>query len=355
MRKLKLEPHLSTEELKALMNAQTHVRHFKDYQILYLAAIHEGCTSHAIASMLGITHYKVLDTVSKYNKGGADWKVGKQWGGRREERCLMSLEEERTFLQSIEEEALNGEILTYKQIKSALEIRLGKSISDDYVWDLFKRHDWRKKAPRKSHPRADKSAQEEYKKKLPELLAAKQLEFDNEGDTRPVKLFFQDESRFGRIDNPVSCWVPKGGRAVVGSQIVREYTYLYGAFCPETGEQFSMVLPYANGECMTLFLTEFSKEFSDYRVIMAMDNASWHSACSNADNIVPLFQPAYSPQVNPAENVWRYVKENGGFKNRTFDSMQEVEQQLVNAVNTLLTDKETVKSITGFKWILDAV
>jgi len=35
--------------------------------------------------------------------------------------------------------------------------------------------------------------------------------------------------------------------------------------------------------------------------------------------------------------------------------MKEVEERLVHTVNSLLTDKETVKSITGFKWILKAI
>ena len=193
-------------------------------------------------------------------------------------------------------------------------------------------------------------------KKLPELLASKHLEFDNQDDAIPVKLFFQDEARFGRIDNISSCWVPKGCRAVVGSQIIRQYTYLYGAFCPETGEQFSMVLPYANGDCMKVFMEEFSEEFSAYKVIMAMDKASWHSNCCNKfNNIVPLFQPAYSPEVNPAELIWKHVRESGGFKNKTFSSMAEVEEQLVKAVNTCLTDKNTIKSITGFEWILKLI
>jgi hypothetical protein len=75
-----------------------------------------------------------------------------------------------------------------------------------------------------------------------------------------------------------SCWVPKGCRALAGNQIVREYTYLYGAFCPETGDSFSLVLPYANGECMKIFLNMMSENFSNYRMIVAMDNASWHSS-----------------------------------------------------------------------------
>ena len=185
-------------------------------------------------------------------------------------------------------------------------------------------------------------------------MAAKSLEFENQDDNRPVKLFFQDEARFGRIDNVSSCWVPPGGRADVGNQLIRKYIYLYGAFCPETGDQFSMILPHASGECMEIFLKEFSKEFAGYRVIMGMDNAPWHSNCQ-LDNIVPLFQPAYSPELNPAEHIWHYIRENGGFKNRTFNSIQEVEDNLCQAVRTLLTDKNKIKSITGFKWILNAI
>jgi hypothetical protein len=56
-----------------------------------------------------------------------------------------------------------------------------------------------------------------------------------------------------------------------------------------------------------------------------MDNASWHSARKKTNNIVPLLQPAYSPEVNPAEHIRQYVRENGNFKNKTFDSPDEVE------------------------------
>lgn len=188
-------------------------------------------------------------------------------------------------------------------------------------------------------------------------MATKSLEFQNKEDTRPIKLFFQDEARFGRIDNVSSCWVPPNARASVNNQIVREYTYLYGAFCPETGEQFTMILPYVNKECMGIFMREFSRKFSDYRVVMGMDNASWHDkkVDEDIDNIVPLFQPTHAPELNPAEHIWHYIRENGGFKNYTFCSMREVEEALCNATTLLLTDKNKIKSITGFKWIKEGI
>jgi transposase len=85
-------------------------------------------------------------------------------GGRREARSLMPLEEEPKILKQIEKQALSGQILIYKQVKSLIDERSEKSVSDDYVWDLFKRHKWTKKVPRQSHLQADKEAQEAYKK-----------------------------------------------------------------------------------------------------------------------------------------------------------------------------------------------
>jgi len=142
---------------------------------------------------------------------------------------------------------------------------------------------------------------------------------------------------------------------LAGNQIVREYTYLYGAFCPETGDSFSLILPYANGECMKIFLDMMSVNFSNYRMIVAMDNASWHSNKIDIENIVPLFQPSHSPEVNPAEHVWEYVREHGGFKNQTFKTLYDVENNLCVAVTKLLDDKEKIKSLTGFSWVLNAI
>jgi len=109
-------------------------------------------------------------------------------------------------------------------------------------------------------------------------LDAKKLEFNSEKDLRPVMLFFQDEGRFGRINNLTKCWIPKGMRAIVGKQIIREYTYAYTSVCPLTGETFSMVIPYVSVELMQMYLKEFSEHFKHYRVIMVMDNAAWHTS-----------------------------------------------------------------------------
>ena len=165
MRVLQVKPYLTDNELKILMNKQTELTAFRDYQIICSVQTGFGKKADEIAKMLGITVNKVYKTVEKYNRSGLDWKNNKPAGGRREARCIMSIEAEAQFLQSIESDALHGRIINHSQVKSRLELSIQRSVSDDYIWDLFKRHGWRKKVPRSSHPKADRQAQEEYKKK----------------------------------------------------------------------------------------------------------------------------------------------------------------------------------------------
>ncbi|KAA6333555.1 hypothetical protein EZS27_018042 [termite gut metagenome] len=192
-------------------------------------------------------------------------------------------------------------------------------------------------------------------KKFKELVASQSTEFSNKEDSRAIKLFLQDEARFGRIDNLCSCWVPTKGRTIVGNQLIREYTYAYSTVCPQTGESFSLILPYANENCMDVFMEFVSKEFKEYRIIMVMDGASWHRGdkLKKWENIIPLFQPAYSPEVNPIESLWHHIREKGKFKNTTFHSLKEVESRLVEVISKL--DKDTLKPIMLFNWIKAAI
>jgi len=73
----------------------------------------------------------------------------------------------------------------------------------------------------------------------------------------PVRLMFQDEARFGRINDPRRCWAPRGFRPEVGRQIVREYTYAFGAVSPHDGTLDTLVLPVVTAEAMTIFWRKY--------------------------------------------------------------------------------------------------
>lgn len=172
-------------------------------------------------------------------------------------------------------------------------------------------------------------------------------------DPRPVKLFFEDEARFGRINIVGRCWVAKGSRAVVSQQMVREYIYAYTTVCPETGENYSIISPVNNTEGMNIFLAAFAKAYGHYRIIMCLDGAGWHISKSLTlpENIEFLRLPPYSPELNPTEHIWDYIREQKKFNNYTFKTLDDVENQLSQTLKELNEEKDVLKSMCSFNWL----
>lgn len=168
-----------------------------------------------------------------------------------------------------------------------------------------------------------------------------------------MKLFFEDEGRFGRSNTISHCWSPIGERPKVKKQIVRQYTYVYASVCPETGETFSLILPWSNTELYNVYLSELSAEYIRYRIILCTDNAGWHISQSLEipENIVFLYLPPYSPQLNPVEHIWDYAREAKGFNNRIFNSIDEVTESLANVFNEIYHENDIIKSLCNFKWL----
>ena len=169
----------------------------------------------------------------------------------------------------------------------------------------------------------------------------------------PLRIFFQDEARFGRINDPRRCWARAGIRPVVSKQIVREYTYAYGAFCPQDGASSHFILPSMDGYCMTYFLRHVRKKFPDDFILMVMDGAPCHKdgAMDVPKNMMIQRLPAYSPELNPSENMWDDMREKF-FQNIVFDSMTSVEDKLCEAMNHYADHPAIVRSITSFPWII---
>jgi len=164
---------------------------------------------------------------------------------------------------------------------------------------------------------------------------------------------FQDEAGFGRINKPKRCWCPKGIRPLVPCHRIREYTYAYGAISPLDGEMVSLVLPYANTDCMNIFLTEVSKRYPDDYILMVADNAMWHRSkeliIPQNIEIFPLLP--YTPELNPIEMIWDEVREKG-FKNELFHTLSAVQSRLCDTLLSLEFDHKRVHSITAWNWIV---
>lgn len=183
-------------------------------------------------------------------------------------------------------------------------------------------------------------------------MAATAQEYGPE-DTRPVKLLFQDEARFGRISDPAHCWAPEGVRPVVPMHIVRQYTHVFSAVCPSDGQSFSLILPYADTDAMHIFLTECSEYFKEYRVVMVMDQAAWHKSkdLGGYENIRILYQPPYSPELNPAEHLWEHIRENY-LRNCIWPTLEALESILAGILKNIMECADTIRTLVGFHWAI---
>jgi hypothetical protein len=190
-------------------------------------------------------------------------------------------------------------------------------------------------------------------KKLPERLAEEVAAFTV---SRPLRLMFQDEARFGRISDVRHCWDKKPHRPMVRAMVTQQYTYAYGAVSPVDGRFDSLILPWVSGECMQLFLDEMAARYPDENIVMVLDGAGWHKnqEIELAENLRTVFLPPYSPELNPQEHVWDDLREKC-FHNRAFDSMDALEMRLEEGLKSLESNPERVRSITGWDWIINSV
>ena len=163
---------------------------------------------------------------------------------------------------------------------------------------------------------------------------------------------FQDEAGFGRISEPKRCWAPKGIRPIIPRHHIREYRYVYGAVEPRTGDSFFLVLPYANTQCMDLFLSELSKEYPCDMILLCVDRASWHTTkkITLPANIEMFFLPPATPEMNPIEQIWKEIRTRS-FKNEAFKTLEKVIDRLCDTIVSL--SQNDVSSITGRQWILN--
>ena len=118
-------------------------------------------------------------------------------------------------------------------------------------------------------------------------------------------------------------------------------------FSPIDGNYFMYEIEGTTSEIFYQYLQELSKHKPKEFMIVVIDNAGFHSLQKYNDNIpnnIRLIRiPPYSPELNPSEKIWAYIKQH--YKNKIFGSLNEVKLWLTEFVEGKINNK-VVKSIT---------
>jgi len=171
-----------------------------------------------------------------------------------------------------------------------------------------------------------------------------------------IEIWFQDEMRAGLKGTIANIWGEKGSRPVVPQQQEFEWAYTFGAVCPAFGEAVAIVVPYADTEAMNMHLMEISKGIrKETHAIVVLDKASWHTTkkLKIPENLTLFPLPSYSPQLNPAEHLWKWMRRHH-LSNRIYRGYEDIVDSCCKAWRDLIADKERLRSMCWFSWIKEA-
>ena len=172
---------------------------------------------------------------------------------------------------------------------------------------------------------------------------------------RKIRFFVSDEARVGQKGTLTRVWARTGTRPRQVKQCEYGWVYLWAAADPMTGDSIAMTTPTVNAELMQLFIDGLSGHVRpDEQAILVLDNAGWHHAkeLNWPRNVTPLFLPAYSPELNSAENLWQYLRSHQ-LSNQIFQDYPALLGRVDEAWNSLT--RIQIKSITRCPWIERAI
>lgn len=190
----------------------------------------------------------------------------------------------------------------------------------------------------------------QFQTTLPALLTQ---QLADRSSSNTLKVFAQDETRLGLL--PVvrrritACGVQP--LATVTHQF--DNFYLYGAVEPTTGAHFFLALPYLNSRAFQLWLDGFAGAFPQSLNLLVLDNGAGHKAKALRwpSNVVPVFLPPYSPELNPMERLWRDLKD------KLADIPTKTIAELSDAMCAIIQhySQATLHSLTSFAYFVHAV
>lgn len=143
-----------------------------------------------------------------------------------------------------------------------------------------------------------------------------------------------------------------GGRPRLKKQLQYNYSYIFGAICPQKKQSVGLVLPLANTNSMQMHLDEISKYVEKGRhAVIVVDKAAWHTTnkLNLPKNISLLPLPATSPELNPVEQVWSWIRQHS-LANRVFKDHEEIVNESCKAWNIFANKSDLIASIGNRKW-----
>lgn len=344
---MEVRDHATLETLRCLERKETDVQYAKRLRIIILAI--RGFTAPSISLTLDICERAVQEWVARYNRSGLQGLVDHRGGSRRDS---LTEEEKAELCERLDQGPTPEDgvcSLRARDVQRILaqEYAVWRRLSSIYA--LLHRLGYSSLRPRPQHRKSDSAAMAEFVARLPERLAVVAADHPE----RRLRVYFEDESRFGQQGTITNVWARKGSRPTAVRQTEYQYLWVLGVVCPETGQAEGLLSPRLNTEVVNVFLDQFSASLpADEHAVLIWDGAGFHTSNSLRvpQNVTLLQLPPYSPELNPIENLWHYLK--GHFwSNRAYANYDELEAAAIDAWRRAVLNPGLMKTVCAAKYV----
>ena len=167
-------------------------------------------------------------------------------------------------------------------------------------------------------------------------------------------MWFQDEARFGQQGTLTRRWAPRGSRPRAVRQTRYDWLYVFAAACPQTGATAGLLCPQVNTGAVDAFFDQLVKEIDDgVHVALIWDQAGYHTSkkLKVPPNISLIQLPPRSPELNPIENLWHYLRQHH-WSNRAYEDYDALCDAALDAWQRVCLIRQTVKSVCRVSYLV---
>jgi len=134
-----------------------------------------------------------------------------------------------------------------------------------------------------------------------------------------------------------------------------EWTYLYAAVDPTSGQSFSLYLPGMDSLCFQRFLERLGEAYADYDLVVVLDGAPSHTSkeIELPENVSLVGLPSYSPELNPVERWFQEFRRE--LSNKLFETVELLQEALSQTLEPYWEEPGRLQRLTGFSWWVEAI
>lgn len=170
---------------------------------------------------------------------------------------------------------------------------------------------------------------------------------------RRVEVWFEDEARFGQKGTLTTVWAARGSRPVAVRQTQYDYLWVIAAACPATGGATGIIMPHLDTAVINAFLVEFSRQLApDVQAVLIWDGAGFHTSgmLEVPSNVSLVRLPPYSPELNPIENLWHYLRSHY-WSNRVYPTWDALKVAAADGLVAVGTDADRIRTVCAAPYL----